>query len=121
MFSFSKLVDSPLRRRLGQDKFEMLSILAFNKQYMLEMGNMDSKEQTKQLLSALKSTNSIRSAIKVVAEFFEYSLGDFEANDDENHEIAEAGGDGTVYDMLLGAGKLSSMIQAAANKKRPRS
>lgn len=125
VFSFCKLVDSPLRRRLGKDKFEMISILAFNKQYLLERGKMDSKEQTKQLLSALKSTNSTRSAIKVVAEFFEYSPDDFEAcDDDENHEndeIAETGGDDTLYDTLLGAGKFSSMIQVAANEKRPRS
>jgi hypothetical protein len=37
VFSFCKRIDSPLRQQLGDDKFGMLSVLAFNRQFIKRM------------------------------------------------------------------------------------
>jgi hypothetical protein len=37
VFSFFKRIDSPLRQQLGDDKFGMLSVLAFNRQFIKRM------------------------------------------------------------------------------------
>ena len=77
-FSFAKLVDSPLRRRLGSAKFELLVILGLNLGWMKENDVIDNNH----LLKAMNSTADIKECRARLVEFFVEDL----VGDDERLE-----------------------------------
>lgn len=77
-FSFAKIVDSPLRRRLGPAKFEMLVILGLNLSWMKENGVIENDY----LLKAMNSATDIRECRARLVEFFVEDI----VGEDENLE-----------------------------------
>ncbi|EQC28777.1 hypothetical protein SDRG_13460 [Saprolegnia diclina VS20] len=88
VFSLCKLIDSPLRQNLGDVKFEMLLVLAFNKEFIR------SETDDATLADALESTTSASQAAATLVNLF-----DLDANNDETESginIAETLGTAEV-------------------------
>ena len=76
VFSFCKLLDSPLRRSLSDDKFEMMALLAFNRQSIQEFEEDGNPLCIKELLKSLHSSASATKAAEVLLAFFEIDQTD---------------------------------------------
>ena len=76
VFSFCKLLDSPLRRNLSDDKFEMIALLAFNRQSIQEFDENDNPLCIQELLKSLHSSASAIKAAEALFEFFEIEKTD---------------------------------------------
>lgn len=70
VFSLCKLIDSPLRQNLGNAKFEMLLVLAFNKEF-IRSAESGSLLTTSGLVKALESAASATQAAATLIEFFD--------------------------------------------------
>jgi hypothetical protein len=71
MFSFCKLVDGPRRQNLGNEKFEMLCLLAFNKAFINECNGPLSLDG---VVASLDSAASPSAAVKVLSQFFGHDI-----------------------------------------------
>ena len=76
VFSFCKLLDSPLCRSLCDDKFEMMALLAFNCQFIQEFEEDGNPLCIKELLKSLHSSASATKAAEVLLAFFEIDQTD---------------------------------------------
>ena len=74
VFGTAKFIDTPLRRKLGSERFEMLSLLKFNANLISELG-------------LKRTTESVHASIVKVAQFFDISIDP--ASDDEFAEEKE--------------------------------
>lgn len=103
LISFAKLVDSPLRRRLGDAKFEMLVIVASNLSWMKKNGLIDQNE----ILRSMQSAADIDACRKSLVGFF------LEESVEENDEVSEFVADINAY--------AATISQNDTSKKRQRS
>ena len=82
VFSASKIVDAPLRQALGRDKFEMLVLLSFNKEFIKSV--QDGGTFTiDALVESLKCAASATEAANNLIQFFGI---DVELDDDDQSE-----------------------------------
>jgi len=86
MFSVCKHIDNALRQNLGNAKFEMLLILAFNKAFIKDMESKD-LFTVDNLIASLKSTTDATEAAANIIKYFDLD-GDVEDDEiDEGMEI----------------------------------
>jgi hAT family C-terminal dimerisation region len=83
VFSFLKRIDSPLRQRLGHNKFEMIALLGFNMGFIMSAAGMDCFES---VINSLRSATSIPAAAESIREFFDLDENDFEGHGAESLE-----------------------------------
>ncbi len=82
VFSVCKHIDNALRQNLGNAKFEMLLILAFNKAFIKDMESKD-LFTVNNLIASLKSATNATEAVANIIKYFDLD-GDVE--DDETDE-----------------------------------
>ncbi len=85
MFSVCKHIDNAFRQNLGNAKFEMLLILAFNKAFIKDMESKD-LFTVDNLIASLKSATD---ATEVAANIIKYFDLDGDVEDDETNEGME--------------------------------
>jgi len=85
VFSVCKHIDNALRQNLGNTKFEMLLILAFNKAFIKDMESKD-LFTVDNLIASLKSATDVTEAAANIIKYFDLD-GDVE--DDETDEGME--------------------------------
>jgi hypothetical protein len=106
MFSFCKLVDGPRRQNLGNEKFEMLCLLAFNRDFINECKGLSLDT----VVASLDSAASPSAAVKVLSEFFELDI---------EWEEAELGDVPSMAQLLKDAVSFENK-QCVKNNKRKR-
>jgi hypothetical protein len=85
VFSICKHIDNALRQNLGNAKFEMLLILAFNKAFIKDMESKD-LFTINNLIALLKSTTNATEAAANIIKYFDL---DNDVKDDETDESME--------------------------------
>ncbi|KAI2512772.1 hypothetical protein MHU86_1560 [Fragilaria crotonensis] len=83
VFSFLKRLDTPLRQRLGHNKFEMIALLGFNMEFIMSSAGMDC---FKSVINSLKSATSTPAAAERIREFFDLDESDVEGDGEESLE-----------------------------------
>jgi hypothetical protein len=106
VFSMASLIDSKLRQRLGEQKFESLCLLAFNKKFIRE-SESGANVTLETLIESLQSAASVNQASEVLIKFFD--LDPHEDEEDPDYASKSMG------HMLREAGRY---IDAAGKRKR---
>ena len=83
VFSFLKRLDTPLRQRLGHDKFEMIALLGFNMKFIMSSAGMDC---FKTVINSLQSATSPPAAAERIREFFDLDENDKDGDGSESLE-----------------------------------
>lgn len=85
VFSCAGLIDTDLQQRLGNEKFEILSVLAFNKEFVKKT-DVEGAQSLQALIDSLKSAASATKAADTIIDY--YGL-DLDQDDDiDQHGIA---------------------------------
>jgi hypothetical protein len=107
VFSFCRLIDTHMRQSLGAAKFEMLTLLAFNKDFVKSTGEAGPLSMSS-VLGSLRSATSAKAAAALLTEFFDLDYED--AEDDAQGE------EGTLADSLKRAA--DAIDEENASKRR---
>ncbi|KAI2500536.1 hypothetical protein MHU86_13960 [Fragilaria crotonensis] len=121
VFSCASLIDTDLRQSLGNDKFEMLCVLSFNKSTMKTF--RDDSNNLKSLIESLDSASSASVAAEIMIDFYGLDL--------EHDDLDEQGfSNSTMGDMLRSAAveiseatsshKITERKEKGRNNKRRR-
>jgi hypothetical protein len=91
VFSFCRLNDTHMPQSLGSSKFEMLTLLAFKKEF-IRSASESGPLSISCLLDSLRTSTSAVAAAAALTEFF-----DLDTEDDEDIQATE---EGSIADML---------------------
>jgi hypothetical protein len=112
VFSCASLIDSDLRQSLGNDKFEMLCVLSFNKSTLKTF--QDDSITLKSMIESLDSAASARKAAETIIDFYGLDL--------EHDDVDEQGlSNSTMGDMLRSAAAEISQVNLSKGKSNKRS
>jgi hypothetical protein len=88
VFSFCKLIDTVLRQRLGHSKFEMLTMLAFNKDF-IAFSEKESPQTFDSLKASLRSASCVTAAAACLTEFYDLEVEDAEDGSEKLSELLQ--------------------------------
>ena len=109
VFSFCRLIDTHMRQSLGSSKFEMLTLLAFNKE-LIRSASESGPLSISCLLDSLRSSTSAVAAAAALTEFFDL--------DTEDAKDIQATEEGSMADMLKRAADCIDEEASRAASKR---